>query len=160
MSVLTAASRKNMKRSVLYSLMTVCAMVLWSGVAVAQLSPPISPWMSMFQRRQGPLDNYNAFVKPQQDMLKNYQAQQQQIQRNSQALQSMQTQNLTGGKGVDLAGRASGSLDPNKSLLNAPQELPSGQSIPASYGNYLHYYQTAPMGRVPNFSQPGSGRRR
>ncbi|MDR3234120.1 MAG: hypothetical protein LBT46_10745 [Planctomycetaceae bacterium] len=132
---------------------------LCAGSAAAQLSPPISPWMSMFQRRTGPLDNYNALVKPQQEALRNYQNQQQDIQRNQQAVQTLQQGGSAGG--IDLMGRSSSApLDPNRSLLQAPREMPSGQSSAAYYNNHLHYYQNLQQNRVPNFSSPGANRRR
>lgn len=140
------------------------AVLCFSDTAVAQLSPPISPWMSMFQRRTGPLDNYNAAVKPQQDALRNYQAQQRGLQQNQQAIQSLQRQNsapsIGGSGGIDLTSRAAGPLDPNKTLLQAPREVPSGQANAAYYNNLLNYYQPMGQSRVPNFSQPGANRRR
>lgn len=44
--------------------------LLWPTLADAQTGyypsgGPISPWMNMFQRRPGPLDNYHSYVQPQ-----------------------------------------------------------------------------------------------
>jgi len=51
---------------------------VWAQTALAQgaaggrypmRSPVLSPWLQLFQRNAGPLDNYHTFVRPQMELL-------------------------------------------------------------------------------------------
>jgi len=147
-----------------------CSLIVasWAGSSVfAQLPPPISPWMGMFDRSRNTsgIDNYNRVVRPHQDMLKAYAAQESQLQAQQQALRVLQQggdgYGSSGGVGVrDLAGVPSGSSSGGSMLLSAPRELPRTQRNPAGFNQYLHYYPPGSLPRqpVPNFSS--TGRRR
>jgi hypothetical protein len=123
--------------------------------------------MGMFDRDRssGTLGPYHSNVKPQQDMMKAYSAQQNQLRAQQQALKTLQggTGSSGGSSGsVDLSGvlggGSTGSQD--KSLLQPPREIPSTQRNPAGFYQYLHYYPQHSLTRrpVPNFS-PTGGRR-
>ena len=144
-------------------LLTIATFLAMNSSSVfAQLSPAISPWMGMFDRNRTPgtLDNYNRLVKPQQNMLKAYAAQANQIQNQQQALQALQDGgggSASGARNLMDAGSPSGKTSP---FLSPPREIPSTQSNPAGFNQYLHYYPTGSMARrpVPNFSTPGRRR--
>ncbi|MDR2762914.1 MAG: hypothetical protein LBB88_09955 [Planctomycetaceae bacterium] len=113
-----------------------CLSGIFSNFSEAQTTrPTISPWLSMYNNRSGSsLPNYQAYVRPQMDMLKELQNQSNQIK--SQGIQQR-----------DLS-----------QILEAPRLKPSiSGSQPAGFRQYLHYYQGLPQGGVPNFS---GGRRR
>jgi hypothetical protein len=57
------------RRPVILGLLAILALA-WASPSWGQMGynpprGPISPWMNMFQRRVGPLDNYNSWVRPQ-----------------------------------------------------------------------------------------------
>ncbi|MDR2169991.1 MAG: hypothetical protein LBP59_07615 [Planctomycetaceae bacterium] len=96
--------------------------------------PTISPWLSMFNNRSGSLPNYQAFVRPQMDVLRELQNQSDQLK-----IQDAKQRSLT-------------------QTLEAPRLKPSlSGSQPAGFRQYLHYYQGLPQGGVPNFN---GGKRR
>ena len=147
-------------------LIVVLTFLVVCSSAFAQLPPPISPWMGMFDRNRGPgsISNYHHNVKPQQDMMRAYAAQANQLQSQQQALQTLQSGMGSGGGGGgsgigsrDLAGVAVATDD---MLLAPPREIPRMQRNPAGFNQYLHYYPPGSLPRqpVPNFSQ--AGRRR
>ena len=155
--------KQNIKLALCLLFITWASQMVSSSV-FAQLPPPISPWLGMFDRSRGPgqLDNYNRVVKPQQDLMKAYTAQSNQLQAQQRALLELQSgMSSSSGTGVrDLAGSAEPSSGRGGMLLSAPREIPSMQRNPAGFNQYLHYYPTNSMPRrtVPNFSQPGRGR--
>ncbi|MDR1479817.1 MAG: hypothetical protein LBJ00_12865 [Planctomycetaceae bacterium] len=107
---------------------------IFANLSEAQTRPTISPWLSMFNNRSGSLPNYQAFVRPQMDVLKELQSQSDQLKS-----QKNQQNNLL-------------------HVLEAPGLRPTiSGSQPAGFRQYLHYYQGLPQGGVPNFS---GGRRR
>lgn len=105
--------------------------------ARAQLPPPISPWLNMFNNNRGnPLSNYHTYVRPEQQIIKEFQSQERQIRQ-----QATQQQQLTG--------------DVDK-VLNMPRKKPSmGSARGAGFGQHMHYYQNLPARAVPQFSTPG-----
>ncbi|MDR1054064.1 MAG: hypothetical protein LBL39_07800, partial [Planctomycetaceae bacterium] len=101
----------------------------------AQTRPAISPWLSLYNNRSGSLPNYQAFVRPQMDMMKELQDQSDQLK---------------------LQGKKQRAFE---NVLEAPRLRPSlSGSQPAGFRQYLHYYQGLPQGGVPNFN--GGARRR
>ena len=161
--------QKNVFKPVLYLLVVVLTLLAVGSPASAQLPPPISPWMGMFDRNRNPssISNYHQYVKPQQDMMRAYAAQASQLQNQQQALQALQS---SGGLGGDSGGArdmtgasispSGGGSDGRNMLLSAPREIPSTQRNPAGFNQYLHYYPSGSLPRqpVPNFST--TGRRR
>ncbi|MDR2642941.1 MAG: hypothetical protein LBC74_09120 [Planctomycetaceae bacterium] len=110
--------------------MTIFLTAAFINLSEAQSSrPSISPWLSMYNNRSGSLPNYQAFVRPQMDLLKELQNQSNQI-KNQDARQRNMSQ-----------------------ILEAPHYRPSlTGNQPAGFRQYLHYYQGLPQGGVPNFS--------
>ena len=157
---------KRFIRPILGSLLVAWFLPVMSNSVFAQLPPPISPWMGMFDRNRtsGTLGPYLSNVRPQQDMMKAYAAQSSQIQAQQRVLQSLQsgTGSSGGSSGsMDLSGVLGGSSgSQNKELLQPPREIPSTQRNPAGYYQYLHYYpqHSLPRRPVPYFSSSG-GRR-
>ncbi|MDR1483595.1 MAG: hypothetical protein LBT09_02100 [Planctomycetaceae bacterium] len=107
---------------------------VFTNLSEAQTRSSISPWLSMHNNRSGSLPNYQAFVRPQMDMLREIQSQSNQLKNQDARQHDM------------------------KQLLETPRVRPSlSGSQPAGFRQYLHYYQGLPQGGVPNFS---GGRRR
>jgi len=106
------------------------AVVLMTQEASAQ-SPPLSPWLSLFNDNRGNiLDNYHTFVAPQIQMQKDFAQQEQQIQRQQAGQKSLESQ-------LDKA-------------LNAPKKRASfAPGNGAGYRQYLHYYKGLPQGGPP-----------
>jgi uncharacterized membrane protein YgcG len=135
----------------------------------AQLQPSISPWMGMFDRSPssgGISNNYLRNVRPQQEMMRSYAAQANQLQAQQQALRALQNSGGGGGSAGgtgsrDLMGAAAGgggsSGAGGNTLLSPPREIPRAQRNPAGFNQYLHYYPSGSLPRqpVPNFSSAG-----
>ena len=54
--------------------------------------PTISPWMGLYSRNTGALDNYHTFVRPTQELRTTIQQQNTQTQQNHDVLQNLRTQ--------------------------------------------------------------------
>ena len=152
-------------KPVLRSLIAIWAISVMVSVAVAQtpLPPAVSPWMGMFDRSRGTstLDNYTRNVKPQQDAMRAFASQANQIQSQQQMLRSLQAPGSSGSTPLGSAGSpAVGGASSMREILAPPREIPSAQRNPAGFNQYLHYYPAGGMPRrpVPNFST--TGRRR
>jgi hypothetical protein len=96
--------------------------IAWTWPALGQMGynparGPISPWMNMFQRRVGPLDNYNSWVRPQLQL-------QDAMARQNVALQQQAT-------GLQLLGQQIEAKQGN-------QVRPTGTG--SVFMNYFHYY--------------------
>jgi hypothetical protein len=108
--------------------------LVFANLSTAQSRPTISPWLQMQNSRSGSLSNYQAFVRPQMDMMRELQNQSNQLQ-----YQNTRQQNMS-------------------QMLEAPQLRPTvSGNQPAGFRQYLHYYQGLPQGGVPNFN---GGRRK
>jgi hypothetical protein len=59
------------------------------ATALAQTRPTISPWMQMFNRNTGPLDNYHTYVRPQMELNDQLRSQNAAIQRNRTDVSSL-----------------------------------------------------------------------
>jgi hypothetical protein len=104
--------------------LTVGAVLLLADSALAQGTdfgpyPTLSPWFNLYQKNNGPLDNYHMFVRPRIDLNDSLQRHQAAIQRNSAGLNSLD-QDLT-----QLQEHASG-------------VRPTGSA--SVFMNYSHYY--------------------
>lgn len=109
--------------------------------AQAPLSPALSPWLSLFNNnRGGVLDNYHAFVLPQQRAIQEFNTQRQQLQQQGSQIQ------MQGMRQRELLGELDKTLD-------APRKTQSlGGANPAGYQQYLHYYQGLPARGVPYYN--------
>ncbi len=104
--------------------------VLASGAVMAQgpylpSSPTISPWMGLFQRNPGPLDNYNTFVRPQQQLQGVIQQQNGVMMQQGNAIQT-------------LSGQVTKIGDPSSRIR--------ATGAGAMFMNYSHYYPAASHG--------------
>jgi hypothetical protein len=111
-------------RLMLVSLLWVAG-TLWASSAFAQItySPPrgpISPWMNMFQKRPGPLDNYNSYVRPSMEL------QRQVIQQNADSMQNA--------AGIQALGQQM------QSAQKGAQVAPTG--VGSVFMDFSHYYPT------------------
>ena len=99
------------------------AAVAYSRPAVAQRtytpqSPTISPWMGLWQRNPGALDNYHTYVQPQMELDRTLQLQNEALARQSAGLRALN---------YDI-------MQPQGYL----SMMPTGQG--ATFMNYSHYY--------------------
>jgi hypothetical protein len=67
---------------------------LWTPSAFAQIGyypprGPISPWMNMWIRKPGPLDNYHTYVQPQMQLQRTVVEQNNALAQNSLGIQSL-----------------------------------------------------------------------
>ena len=158
-----------LKKTILCLLVVVLTFLVMSSSALAQLPPPISPWMGMFDRTRypGSISPYHQNVKPQQDMMRAYAAQSSLLQSQQQALRTLQSSSGGGGVGSGINPRdltdtgIAGTGAPTKDMLLAPpREIPSMQRNPAGFNQYLHYYPpgSLPHQPVPNFSPASRSR--
>jgi hypothetical protein len=88
-------------------------------------SPTISPWLDLFRRNEGVLDNYNQFVRPQQQLRRAMAQQQNEI--TSQRLRQRRIQSEIGALQRDGRGH-----------------MPTG--VGGTFQNYLHYYPSYQQG--------------
>jgi|GEM_PF-2074540 len=157
---------KQSVKSVFCLLVASLAVSAVSSSALAQLPPPISPWMHMFDRPANPtLGNFLGNVRPQQDLMRAHAVQANQLRAQQQALQAFQTQgglgSGDGGVGArNLVGTAPGGGLSALDVLDPPREIPRVQRGAAGFNQYMHYYPSHSLPRkpVPNFSS--AGRRR
>ena len=168
MNLMGYTMSKRIAKSVLCFLVVVLIVSVRGPAVLAQTSPPISPWLGMFDRPSNPtLGNYLGNVRPQQNSMKSSASQTSQIQSQQRALQDLMrapntvgtatgAQNLGSTTPIAPTGGATNARD----VLAPPRELPRGQKNPAGFNQYLHYYPPYAMPRkpVPNFSS--TGRRR
>ena len=162
---------KQIVKSVLCLLGVALAVSAGGSSVSAQTSPPISPWLGMFDLPSNPtLGNYLGNVRPQQNLMRSSASQASQIQSQQRALQELLRTPATGSGGVPSGERNLGSATSIASttggaasardVLAPPREIPRMQKNPAGFDQYLHYYPMYSMQRkpVPNFSS--TGRRR
>ena len=87
-------------------------------------SPSLSPYLALDNRRIGPLDSYNTFVRPRIESQSIMDQQQMQLNRQAMAQKSTQQILLRGGGGSSAMPAQSGRVNPA-----------------ATFRNYSHYYQ-------------------
>jgi hypothetical protein len=80
-------------RLILLSL-TLAVGALWASSAYAQpryypTQGPISPWMNMWQRKPGPLDNYHTYVQPEMQLQGVVSQQHKALMRNATGIQTL-----------------------------------------------------------------------
>ena len=95
---------------------------IFTQSAAAQFSPQrptISPWMGIFQRNTGAMDNYNTFVRPQMELNRTLQMQGSALDRQEMGLQDLNYEMMQ--------------PQGNRSTM-----MPTGQG--ATFMNFSHYY--------------------
>ena len=93
------------------------AQTQYAPSSYAPSTPPISPWMNLWQRNVGPFDNYNSVVGPELRLRDVIQQQNMAIQQNQEGIRTLGNQWENG--------------------PNAPK-LPTGTG--SVFMNYSHYY--------------------
>jgi hypothetical protein len=86
----------------------------WTSSAFAQTRyyptrGPISPWMNMWQRKPGPLDNYHTYVQPDIQLQRVISQQQNSLTQNAAGLQSLDTQMQNGQRDLRVVPTGTGS---------------------------------------------------
>lgn len=101
--------------------------------------PTFSPWLSLYQRNEGPLDNYNAFVRPQMELQNVLQNQNARLQQQATGLHTLSSQVTE--------------------LEQGPSRRPTGTG--SVFMNHLHYYPTSSTATPPRswVPRPGGGGR-
>jgi hypothetical protein len=99
--------------------------------------PPLSPWLNLYQRNAGPVDNYHMYVQPALQLQNTLQAQQYGIQRNMQGLNNV-TEQFT-------------------SQADAYYATASPTGNGAGFMNQGHYFGNSGMGGAGVFGMPGTG---
>lgn len=114
--------------------------LIFAAESAAQLQPPLSPWLNMFNNNRGSaLSNYHTFVRPEQQIIQGFQTQERQLRQQASQQSAMQ-----------------GEVD---KILNMPKQRPSaGGMRGCGFGQHMHYYQNIPAQRVPQFHTPGRAR--
>jgi len=88
---------------------------IWTSSAFAQarsnsIRGPISPWMDIFQRKPGPLDNYHSYVRPEIQLQRQVDQQNSALTQNALGLQSLGQQMQNGQKESQVNPTGTGSV--------------------------------------------------
>ena len=113
---------------------------IFTQSAAAQFSPQrptISPWMGIFQRNTGAMDNYNTFVRPQMELNRTLQMQGSALDRQEMGLQDLNYEMMQ--------------PQGNRSTM-----MPTGQG--ATFMNFSHYYGGSRQVSRPVPSRPTASR--
>jgi hypothetical protein len=101
-------------RLILLSLLLVVGAV-WTPSAFAQPRyypnrGPISPWMNMWQKKPGPLDNYHTYVQPEMQLRKELNRQNNALLQNASGIRSLGQQMESGQKEIPVHPTGTGSV--------------------------------------------------
>ena len=100
-------------------------------------NPPLSPWLNLYNRSPGPVDNYHMYVQPVQQLQNTLQAQQMGINHNAAAVNSASDQFTSQAEAYFAAA------------------TPTGNG--AGFMNQGHYFNNTGMGGAGVFGMPGIG---
>ncbi len=78
-----------------FALSCMAALPLSAQVGGYQPAPALSPWLNLYQKQGGPVDNYHLYVQPQLQLRDTLQSQQMGIQANSAAVDAVGERNLS-----------------------------------------------------------------
>jgi hypothetical protein len=109
------------------------------GGVPTQGGSPFSPWLNLYQRKGGPLDNYHMFVQPAQEQQNALQNLQYGVQHNASAVNSVADQFSSQAEAYSAAGSPTGNA--------------------AGFMNYGHYFNNTSSGNQGSgaFGLPGTG---
>jgi hypothetical protein len=99
--------------------------------------PPLSPWLNLYNRAAGPVDNYHMYVQPQLQLRNTLQGQQMNINRNAANI---------GAVGEEFT---------SASEAYYAQGAPTGNG--AGFMNQGRYFNNGGMGGAGVFGMPGTG---
>jgi hypothetical protein len=100
-------------------------------------NPPLSPWLNLYNRSPGPVDNYHMYVQPAQQLQNTLQSQQMGINHNAAALNSVS--------------------DQFSSQADAYYATASPTGNGAGFMNQSRYFNNNGMGGAGVFGMPGTG---
>jgi hypothetical protein len=130
-------------RLILLSVLVAGTVCTSSAFAQARYFPsrgPISPWMNIFQRKPGPLDNYHSYVQPDLQLQRTINQQNESLMQHSRGLQVL---------GQEMANDQ-----------RERQVRPTGTG--SVFMEYSHYYPMKggrAMGHAPHSRTPSAGTR-
>ncbi len=110
------------RSSIILAVVFLAGGTIFTQTAAAQYSPQrptVSPWMGLWQRNTGALDNYHTFVQPQMELNKTLQMQGSALNRQETGLQDLNYEMMQ--------------PQGNRSTM-----MPTGQG--ATFMSYSHYY--------------------
>jgi hypothetical protein len=107
------------------------------GVGGVPGGAPLSPWLNLYQRNPGPVDNYHMYVQPAQQLHNTLQNQQYGIQNNASAVNTVADQ-----------------FTSQSAAYFAPAS-PTGNG--AGFMNQARYFNNASIGGGGTFGMPGTG---
>jgi hypothetical protein len=121
-------------------LMRFCLALVIVGICVPNVfaqtgypgSGPISPWMNMFQRHPGPLDNYHSFVQPNLELQKTLTQQNAAIQGQQSQLQHLGQRMSEGQQEVAIPPTGTGSVFMDYSHFYPKNGVAAAAQRPAS----------------------------
>jgi len=87
-------------------------------------SPTLSPWLQLYNRNTGPLDNYHSYVRPRQEVYRTFRQQESVIQRQGEGLRNLGQQ-----------------------VMSIRQEPIRSTGTGSTFMNYSHYYNFRGPGR-------------
>jgi len=107
------------------------------GVVPYPGGPPLSPWLNLYNRSAGPVDNYHMYVQPALQLQNTLQNQQYGIQRNAQGLNNVSEQFTSQADAYYATGSPTGNA--------------------AGFMNQGRMFNNAGMGGSGVFGMPGTG---
>ncbi len=123
----------------------VCAPNVLAQPGAYPIGGPISPWMNMFQRHPGPLDNYHSFVQPNMQVQGALSQQNTALQQQRGELQSLVQNESTGQHGEAIAPTGTGSVF-----------MEYSHYYPGKGGRAESYHGAATRTRIPLMMNRGS----
>lgn len=119
-------------RKTTFRFLTLLCVLAVSHMSWAQQSftpAPLSPWLGLLNQRDGPLDNYNRFVRPRMELDRALAAQQNAIMQSQAKGASLQRQ-IDVGASMLMDGQQQNSMIPKTGT----------RSQAAQHRNFSHYY--------------------
>ncbi len=78
-----------------FALASAAAIPLFAQPGGYQPAPPLSPWLNLYQKQGGPVDNYHMYVQPQLQLQDTLHAQQMGIETNAAAVDAVGERNMS-----------------------------------------------------------------
>ncbi len=133
------------------------------GIPSAYGSPPLSPWLNLYQKQGGPVDNYHMFVQPQLQLNDALQTQQYGVQRNAASVaalgERLQSQMQASNAPPEQTGAGAGFYNHRVYFNNFRGVGPGiyGSSSGATFGGTSSGLTSATPYGAPPGAQPGVG---
>ena len=124
-------------RAVLTASVALTALPAFAQVGGPIAGGPLSPWLNLYNRSPGPVDNYHMYVQPALQLQNTIQAQQMGIRRNAEAMSSVS--------------------DQFTSQADAYYATASPTGNGAGFMNQGRYFNNSGQGSAGVFGMPGTG---